>query len=251
MLRGGCASGGDEFEVVHAAQQKKQFGFFVEARADAIEGSGDVLAEAGPVGAGTFEFDFAGFREKAVAGLGDDAHDVRGKFPLQQFDGGSDSSRAGFFDAPPGRVQKRGNLDFDGVEFGAEEFYKKVEECIRKREIPDVNFSRVTYSQAGMFSTGREYLHVVKGEFIYDICAAPFAKGFFVSMWYVERPSVTKKMARKVPALQAMVDSKSYYQIDTDAMVKGAIHAGFNEAIEELTTNKGARALSETERKFF
>jgi hypothetical protein len=134
--------------------------------------------------------------------------------------------------------------------FSAEEFYQSVQEAITKREIPDVRFSRVKYSQGGLFSDSREYLHIVKGEFVYDVCAAPYGTGFFVSLWYVEKPSVTKKLARKVPALQAMTDSKSYYQIDTEAMAKGAIHAGFNTAIDNLTTAKGARALSDSERNF-
>lgn len=140
---------------------------------------------------------------------------------------------------------------FDGVTYSAEEFYTLVQEAITKRQIPDIKFSRVTYSQGGLFSAGREYLHIVKDEFVYDICAAPYGTGFFVSMWYVDKPSVTKKLGRKVPAIQALVDSKSYYQIDTDGMVKGAIHSGFSEAIEQMTSSKGVRSLSESERKFF
>ena len=135
-------------------------------------------------------------------------------------------------------------------EFSAEEFYQSVQEAITNRKIPDVKFSRVTYSQGGLFSGGREYLHIEKGEFIYDVCAAPYGTGFFVSLWYVERPSVTKKLMKKVPALEKLADTKSYYQIDTDGMAKGAIHSGFNAAIDNLTTAKGARSLSETERKF-
>jgi len=135
-------------------------------------------------------------------------------------------------------------------EFSAEEFYQSVQEEITNRKIPDVKFSRVKYSQGGLFSGSREYLHIVKDEFIYDICAAPYGTGFFVSMWYVERPAVSKKLMKKVPALEKMADSKSYYQIDTEAMAKGAIQSGFSAAIDKLTTAKGARALSDTERKF-
>jgi hypothetical protein len=135
-------------------------------------------------------------------------------------------------------------------EFSAEEFYQSVQEEITNRKIPDVKFSRVTYSQGGLFSGSREYLHIVKDEFIYDVCAAPYGTGFFVSLWYVERPAVSKKLMKKVPALEKLADSKSYYQIDTDGMAKGAIHSGFNAAMDKLTTAKGARALSETQRKF-
>lgn len=142
---------------------------------------------------------------------------------------------------------QRWQHSFD-FEFSAEEFYQSVQEAITKRQIPDVKFSRVKYSQSGMFGNSREYLHIVKDEFVYDICAAPYGTGFFVSMWYVEKPSVTKKLGRKVPALQALVDTKSYYQIDTEAMAKAAIHTGFDAAIDELVNAKGARALGAGER---
>lgn len=140
---------------------------------------------------------------------------------------------------------------FDEVKFSAGEFYASVQEAIKRREIPDVRFSRVKYSESGVFGNSREYLHIEKGEYEYDVCAAPYGTGFFVSLWYVERPSVSKKLMKKVPALEGLADTKSYYKIDTDGMANGAIRNGFTEAIEALTTTKGARALSETERKFF
>ncbi|MBS1594072.1 MAG: hypothetical protein JST90_07090 [Bacteroidetes bacterium] len=140
---------------------------------------------------------------------------------------------------------------FDGLSFSAEEFYQAVQAAITKREIPDIRFSRVNYSQKGLFSDKREYLHIEKGEFIYDVCAAPYGTGFFVSMWFAQRPSVTKKLGRKVKALEAIVDSQSYYTIDTNAMIHGAIQSGFHEAIEEMTVSKGVRQLSNAELKFF
>jgi hypothetical protein len=137
---------------------------------------------------------------------------------------------------------------FDGLQFSAEEFYAAVQEAITKRQIPDVKFSRVTYSQSGIFGNSREYLHIVKGEYEYDVCAAPYGTGFFVSLWYAERPSVSKKLMAKSPALKAMTDTKSYYQIDTDGMANSAIRSAFTSAIDVITSTKGVRGLSETER---
>jgi hypothetical protein len=34
-------------------------------------------------------------------------------------------------------------------------------------------------------------------------------------------------------------------------MINGAIIVGFEEAVSQMTTNKGVRALSESEKKFF
>jgi hypothetical protein len=138
---------------------------------------------------------------------------------------------------------------FDNLKFSSDDFYKLCEEAIKKREIPSISFSRTKYSEGGILSTNRQYLHIVRGEHIYDICAAPFGSGFFVSSWYVAKPDVTKKLLRRIPALAPMADKKTYFQIDSDAMFKSFVHAGMLEAIDEMTTTKGARALSEFERR--
>src|ERR1700756_321046 len=62
---------------------------------------------------------------------------------------------------------------FADFEFSAEEFYVEVQRAVTKREIPGIFFGRITYSQQGMLSNRREYLHILKGEHQYDICAAP------------------------------------------------------------------------------
>jgi hypothetical protein len=138
---------------------------------------------------------------------------------------------------------------FDNLKFSTEEFYKSCEAAIKKREIPGISFSRVQYSEGGILSGNREYLHVVRGEHVYDICAAPFGSGFFVSSWHVDKPDVTKKLLRRIPALAPMTDKKSYYQIDTEAMFKSFVHSGMLEAIDEMTNSKGVRALTELERR--
>ena len=149
--------------------------------------------------------------------------------------------------------QKHWQHLFVGMQFSAEEFYKSVQENIAKKKIEGLKFSRVTYSQKRRFGLGgsREYLHIEKNEFIYDVCAAPFGDDFFVSMWYAERHSVTYKILHKIPLLKNFVETKTYYGIDTDGMIKSAINAGFDESVEELTTSKGVRMLTESERKLF
>lgn len=66
------------------------------------------------------------------------------------------------------------------------EFYKRVEEAVGKREIPDLQISRVTWKESGILSADREYLRVMRGRYLYDICAAPFGNGFFFSSWMAE-----------------------------------------------------------------
>jgi hypothetical protein len=46
-----------------------------------------------------------------------------------------------------------------------------------------------------------------------------------------------------------MTEKKTYYQIDTEGMFKSFVHSGMLEAIDTMTTSKGARSMTEFERR--
>jgi len=145
--------------------------------------------------------------------------------------------------------QKPWQQGFENLRFSSEAFYQSCERAIRKREIPGISFSRVRYSEGGLTSAKREYLHIVRGDYVYDICAAPFGTGFFVSSWYFEKMLFMEKILFKIPIIKQLLESKTYFQADTDAMFKSFVHTGMLEAIDEMTTSKGVRALTEFERR--
>jgi hypothetical protein len=145
--------------------------------------------------------------------------------------------------------QRPWHKGFDNLNFSSDEFYKSCEDAIKKREIPGISFSRVEYFEDGTMRTKREYLHVNRGEYHYDICAAPFGSGFFISSWYAEKPDLIRKLLGSITILKSFIESRTYYQIDTDYMFKSFVHTGMLEAIDELTTSKGVRALTEFERR--
>lgn len=68
-----------------------------------------------------------------------------------------------------------------------QEFYDQVERLVVKRNIPEIEISRVTWKEGGILSADREYLRVMRGRYLYDICAAPFGTGFFFSSWMAEK----------------------------------------------------------------
>lgn len=72
----------------------------------------------------------------------------------------------------------------ENLQYSSMEFYKSVEQAIKKREVPDANPSRVEHYENGIFAAKREYLRIERKNFAFDICAAPFGNGFFVSSWY-------------------------------------------------------------------
>ena len=149
-------------------------------------------------------------------------------------------------------IHSRWNHNFGNLPISSMEFYNKVEEKVKLHEIPKIEFSRVTFSQAGLFSAKREYLRISRNNLSFDICAAPFGKDFFISYWYGERVGMIKEMIARIPKvgpfLVRMSELKTYYQVDTENMFSGSVHAGFLEAVDEITTSKGIRGLTELER---
>ena len=72
----------------------------------------------------------------------------------------------------------------ENLQMSSLEFYNSVEAAIKQREVPETLTSRVEHHEGGMLSDKRIYLRVERENLQYDICAAPFGTGFFVSSWY-------------------------------------------------------------------
>jgi len=143
---------------------------------------------------------------------------------------------------------------FDKLQFSAQEFYALVEQIMTERKIPDVKISRVNYSEGGMLSNKREYLRIMRKEDMFDICAAPIGTGFFVSYWLGEPKHGMRDLALKVPYLGTAVEGwqgTTYYKMDMASMFKLCVKDAITEAIDQITTSKGIRGLSETERLAF
>lgn len=150
-------------------------------------------------------------------------------------------------------IHSRWHYHFDELRFSPQEFYSKVEEIIRKKEIPKVSFERRSYFEASVLSDKREYLTVSQGEHRFLICAAPYGTGFFVSWWLGETITFIKDMLTRIPFIGSYIAkfsaSKTYFQMDTESMFKESIRACVNEAIDAITKAKGIRGLSELDKK--
>jgi len=77
----------------------------------------------------------------------------------------------------------------EGLQHSPQQFYGSLEEAINRRQIPGVILSRVDYLEGGAFSAKREYVRAQRKELVFDVCAAPFGNGFFVSWWLGESRS--------------------------------------------------------------
>jgi hypothetical protein len=185
-------------------------------------------------------------------------------------------------------------------------FYEQVEGALQRREIPATENTRVEYKEAGLFSAGRQYLHVRREALVFDICAAPFGTGFFFSWWFAEEhsnlPPIARafitfaifviqlwllyesglvmgtilgvlvlfagfaaantmatesgfddNLVRDLPVFgrlySALFKPTTYYRIDSLEMFQKAVHNAVLEVIDQMTTEKGLRALSDDDRR--
>jgi hypothetical protein len=142
---------------------------------------------------------------------------------------------------------------FDNLQLSSKEFYSSIEQIVKDQELPKVKMSRVNLSEGGLFSSGREYLRIERNQYIFDICAAPFGKEFFISWWLGEDSGVMDNVLSKVPILDRLLGkaskSRTYYQIDSQTMFKESIHSIILQIIDSIVEKKGLRSLSESDRQ--
>lgn len=63
------------------------------------------------------------------------------------------------------------------------EFYEAVVNALAARKVPDLEISRVWWKESPLAAVKREYLRIVRRRLVFDICAAPFGTGCFISSW--------------------------------------------------------------------
>ena len=133
----------------------------------------------------------------------------------------------------------------ENLQDSPQRFYANFEEAIKTRELPDLKLSRTFYREGGLTSAKREYLRVTRRELIFDICAAPFGKGFFISWWLGEPLGFLQSF----PILGALFRPVTYFRHDTALMFQESVHAAVLEVLGATTQSKGLRALTELEKK--
>lgn len=137
-------------------------------------------------------------------------------------------------------VSSAQHYTFEEMKFSTQEFYTLTETLVKEKEIPDVRTSRVEHAVHGVFSAKREYLRVKYKEYFFDICAAPFARDFFVSWRQGELKQIQTGKRQY----------KTFYEQDTELMFKESIKLCMKRAIEQMTKEQGIRMLPEKDLAF-
>jgi hypothetical protein len=76
----------------------------------------------------------------------------------------------------------------ENFQASSQEFYNAFESAVATRAIPELHSTRIEHKEGGLASGNREYLRMHRGKHAFDICAAPFGNGYFVSWWFTEPP---------------------------------------------------------------
>src|SRR5215472_4191946 len=76
----------------------------------------------------------------------------------------------------------------ENFQASSQEFYTAFEQAAAARAMPESFSKRVEHKEGLLASANREYLRLQRGKYAFDICAAPFGTGFFVSYWLTEPP---------------------------------------------------------------
>lgn len=144
------------------------------------------------------------------------------------------------------------NTLVDKFSFSSQEFYKLLREELNDHGITGMKISNARLKEGNMFSSRRLYLRVEWKEYQYDMCAAPFADGFFLSWWLLFKTSVGQMITARIPFIGFWLVKKwypvTYYKVDTASMFMSYCHQSVLNVLDEITKDSGVR-VNDTERK--
>lgn len=147
----------------------------------------------------------------------------------------------------------RWNTLIDSFEYSPKEFYKRLKTELESHGVTRISINETTHKEGGMMSHSRLYLRATWKDYQYDICGAKFGHGFFVSWWLLYKDSIGKILISKIPFVGGWLARKlypvTYYRIDTASMFMSYAQSSVLKVIEDITNNKGVRALTEAEKK--
>ncbi|MCG3165573.1 MAG: hypothetical protein POELPBGB_01341 [Bacteroidia bacterium] len=140
-----------------------------------------------------------------------------------------------------------------GMKHSSMGFYDLVEKELTSKKVPDIRIIAVHLKEGGLFSPTRLYMRIVWKEYVYDVCAAPFAEGMFVSWWLYTKPTILERiMDYALPFIGRPLYHRlfpvTFYSIDTASMFMTYVQGAVLNVVDSIVKEQGLRALSETER---
>lgn len=141
----------------------------------------------------------------------------------------------------------------DDFSYSSQDFYQQLIEELQAQGVKNISTKYVFLKEGNTFSKKRTYLRVTWKDYDYDICAAPFGNGFFVSWWLLFKNSFWQLLVLRIPfignSLVKLLFPVTYYKIDTASMFMSYAQSSVLKIVDNISKAKGIKTLSETERK--
>src|ERR1051326_5333394 len=140
---------------------------------------------------------------------------------------------------------------FPFFSMSANDFYAALEEALSNHDMPNVQIARANNKEGGMFSASREYLRIKYRDLVFDVCAAPFGKDFFVSWWMYETEGLLSQVLKHTKAgdyLRDRAARRTFFQADQETMFRSCVHNVVLEVIDKVTEDKGVRFMPELQK---
>ena len=142
---------------------------------------------------------------------------------------------------------------FNFFSLSANAFYEELENVLKNHEMPNSKIERTKHKEAGFLSANREYLRIKHGDIVFDVCAAPFGKDFFISWWLYETAGTMRTMLKRTKVgdfLNQRAANRTFYQIDEESMFRSCVHDCILETIDKVTDGKAEYQLTDAQKEF-
>lgn len=154
---------------------------------------------------------------------------------------------------PISKVLSHWSHFFTNFALSSDLFYAELQKTLQSHEMPNVTLGRTKHKEAGMLSAAREYYRIKHGDIVFDVCAAPFGKDFFISWWLYESAGTMRTMLKNTKVGDFMNEraaKRTFYQVDEEDMFRSCVHDCILETIARVTEGKGMTQLTDTEKAF-
>lgn len=159
----------------------------------------------------------------------------------------------GFFRKSTQELQAHWNTLVDNFQYSTKDFYVLLEKELKSHGIENINVFEKEMSEGNALSTKRLYLRVSWKNYTYDCCCAPFGNGTFFSWWMFSERKDIEGLIYRIPFIGRFIAQFffpiTYYKSDSASMFRSYAQSSVLRVIDDITKEKGARLLSENERK--
>lgn len=142
---------------------------------------------------------------------------------------------------------------FKSFTISSELFYGELEEVLKGHEMPNAVITRTKHKEGGLLSASREYLRIKHGDIVFDVCAAPFGRDFFISWWLYETAGAMRTLLKNTKAgdfMNERASRRTFYQVDEEDMFRSCVHECILETVTKVTDNKGVTELTDADKAF-